>query len=92
MLLEVRGGIAVICVLTVRIYGLRQKSMLLHEHCAFAPFVAQAVPSEDRTLPQSQKIRLAMSHMGQLQTCTKPKGTSALHPNADIRDAHGHVR
>ena len=34
----------------------------------------------------SQKILLAMSHMGQLQTCTKPKGTSALHPNADIRD------
>ena len=56
-------------------------------------FVASwAVPSEDRTLPQSQKIRLAMSHMGQLQTCTKPKGTSALHPNADIRDAHDHVR
>jgi len=55
MLLEVRGKIAVICVLTVRIYGLRQKSMLLHEpqwNCAFAPFVASwAVPSEDRTLP-----------------------------------------
>jgi hypothetical protein len=64
MLLKVRGGIAVICVLTVRIYGLRRKSMLLHEpqwNCAFAPFVASAVPSEDRTYHTIQQYLLCVT-------------------------------
>src|SRR5262245_1918651 len=103
MLLEVRGEIAVICVLTVRIYGLRQKSMLLHEpqwNCAFAPFVASAVPSEDRTLPHYPAVPFVRHRKFGWRclvwvTCRHGRAADAgplCPPQADISGAGAQVR